>query len=87
MLDAVGSLWLGVFALGVLQRARARMHLQRRLRAAVPAPQAVRVLALQLELGYALEHELSLIPGATRAWPSVSSSRAAVSSGVPARTG
>jgi len=103
VLAAVGSLWLGVFALGVLQLAWARVHLRRRWRAAVPAPEAVRVQALEVaqrlgvrppvirvspefaapfatgflapvvgldphsctlgpvELGYALEHELSHI--------------------------
>jgi beta-lactamase regulating signal transducer with metallopeptidase domain len=103
VLDAVGSLWLGVFALGVLQLAWARVRLRRRLRAAVPAPEPVRVQALEVarrlgvrppairvspefaapfatgflapvvgldphsctlgpvELGYALEHELSHI--------------------------
>jgi beta-lactamase regulating signal transducer with metallopeptidase domain len=100
---AVGGLWLGVFALGVLQLAWARLRLRRRLRAALPAPEAVRVQALEVaqrlgvrppairvspefaapfatgflapvvgldphsctlgpvELGYALEHELSHI--------------------------
>jgi beta-lactamase regulating signal transducer with metallopeptidase domain len=103
VLDAVGGLWLGVFALGILQLAWARVRLRRRLRAAVPAPEAVRVQALAVaqklgvrpppicvspefaapfatgflapvigldphsctlgpvELGYALEHELSHI--------------------------
>jgi beta-lactamase regulating signal transducer with metallopeptidase domain len=103
VLDAVGTLWLGVFALGVLQLGWARVRLRRRLRAAVPAPDAVRVQALEVarrlgvrppairvspefaapfatgflepvigldphsctlgpvELGYALEHELSHI--------------------------
>jgi beta-lactamase regulating signal transducer with metallopeptidase domain len=103
VLDAVGSLWLAVFALGVLQLAWVRARLRRRLRAAVPAPEAVRVQALEVaqrlgvrppairvspefaapfatgflapmvgldphsctlgpvELGYALEHELSHI--------------------------
>jgi beta-lactamase regulating signal transducer with metallopeptidase domain len=103
VLAAVGSLWLGVFALGILQLAWARERLRRRLRAAVPAPEAVRVQALEVaqrlgvrppairvspefaapfatgllapvvgldphsctlgpvELGYALEHELSHI--------------------------
>jgi beta-lactamase regulating signal transducer with metallopeptidase domain len=103
VLDAVGGLWLGVFALGVLQLAWARARLRRRLRAAAPAPEAVRVQALEVaqrlgvrppairvspeftapfatgflaptvgldphsctlgpvELGYALEHELSHI--------------------------
>ncbi|MEO8178937.1 MAG: M56 family metallopeptidase [Deltaproteobacteria bacterium] len=103
VLAAVGSLWLGVFALGVLQLAWARVRLGHRLRAAVPAPEAVRVQALEVaqrlgvrppairvspdfaapfatgflapvvgldphsctlcpvELGYALEHELSHI--------------------------
>jgi beta-lactamase regulating signal transducer with metallopeptidase domain len=48
VLDAVGSLWLGAFALGVLQLAWARVRLRRRLRAAVPAPEAVRVQALEV---------------------------------------
>ncbi|HEV8244359.1 MAG TPA: M56 family metallopeptidase, partial [Polyangiaceae bacterium] len=103
VLDAVGSLWLAVFALGVLELAWARVRLRRRLRAAVPAPEAVQVQALEVaqrlgvrpppirvspefaapfatgflapvvgldphsctlgpvELGYALEHELSHI--------------------------
>jgi beta-lactamase regulating signal transducer with metallopeptidase domain len=103
VLDAVGFLWLGVFTLGVLQLAWARVRLGRRLSAAVPAPEAVRVQAREVaqrlgvrpppirvspefaapfatgflapvvgldphsctlgpvELGYALEHELSHI--------------------------
>jgi beta-lactamase regulating signal transducer with metallopeptidase domain len=103
VLDVIGRLWLSVFALGVLQLAWARVRLRRRLRAAVPAPEVVRVQALEVaqrlgvhppairvspdfaapfatgflvpvigldphscrlgpvELGYALEHELSHI--------------------------
>ncbi|HEU4581536.1 MAG TPA: AgmX/PglI C-terminal domain-containing protein [Polyangiaceae bacterium] len=48
VLAAIGGLWLGVFALGVLQLAWARACLRRRLRAAAPAPEAVRAQAAEL---------------------------------------
>lgn len=63
VLAAVGSLWLGVFALGVLQLVWARVRLQRRLRAAVPAPEAVQVQAL------AVAQRLGVRPPAIRVSP------------------
>jgi beta-lactamase regulating signal transducer with metallopeptidase domain len=48
VLDAIGRLWLSVFALGVLQLAWARVRLARRWRAAVPAPELVQVQALEV---------------------------------------
>lgn len=63
LLDAVGSLWLGVFALSVLQLAWARLRLGRRLRAAVPAPEAVRAQALEVS------QKLGVRPPAIRVSP------------------